>query len=77
MDKNKIVEYIREQVSNLKEGESVKLECVSPSLIQTALGEFTGEMDTNGWQADYWNKIDNYIISGTMYYGTATVTLEI
>lgn len=32
-------------------------------------------MDTNGWQADYWQKLtigdDEYMLSGCMYYGTA------
>lgn len=72
----KIKAYIESEVSKLSEEgvDSVKLTGVYPSILASVLGDFN-EMDTNGWQVDYWVKTDKYDIAGTMYYGVATISL--
>lgn len=72
----KIKEYIKSEVNKLSEEGvvCVNLKGVYPSILESVLGAFA-EMDTNGWQNDYWVKTDKYNISGTMYYGIATISL--
>lgn len=76
---NKIKEYMTEQRDRLVSGEvdSLELEGVCPSYVESVFGDFEGTLDLNGWQGDYWAKTDDgFTVEGCMYYGTATITLE-
>lgn len=76
---NEIEKHIATEVnkSASRAVESVELTGVYPNVLSKALGEFdVSEMDTNGWQVDYWISTEKYNVSGSMYYGTATVTLK-
>jgi hypothetical protein len=61
-----------------KEVDIVKVDYLCPSLaisILESLGaDVSDDMDTNGWQYDYWIKFtyngNKYCISGGGYYGT-------
>lgn len=73
-----IKKYIKSEVEKLDNGEveKVDLKGVYPSVIFDSLGGFEpSEMDTNGWQVDYWVSNSKYTIDGCMFYGTATITL--
>ncbi|MGH0831287.1 hypothetical protein ACQVTX_23715 [Bacillus pretiosus] len=69
--------YIESELKKLDNGEvkSIELEGVYPSVLQSILGAF-GELDTNGWQVDYWTNTAKYEVSGCMYYGKATISLR-
>lgn len=75
--KDQIKAYIKSEINRLLLGEvkSVELEGVSPSILEEVLGKFE-DINTNGWQVDYWTQTNEYKVSGSMYYGTATVSLE-
>ncbi|KMP65148.1 MULTISPECIES: hypothetical protein [Bacillus cereus group] len=72
-----IKSYIESELKKLdnREVKSIELEGVYPSVLQSILGTF-GELDTNGWQADYWTNTERYEVSGCMYYGKATISLR-
>lgn len=72
------VEEIREKVKELKTKEDkIELKDVYPSLIEEALGKFKECPNINySWECYYWASTDKYAISGTMYYGTAEISLE-
>jgi hypothetical protein len=73
---DKIKEYIKSEISKLSDNvKSVKLKGVYPDVLEEVLGGFTNEMETNGWQVDYWVNAGKYSVSGCMYYGTATISL--
>lgn len=67
--------YIYKQVDRLRgKGDSVKLQCVWPDIIQYVLG-YEEPYELNGYDCDYSMKIGKYEIDGSMRFGTATVTL--
>ncbi len=72
-----IKSYIESELKKLDNGEvkSVELTGVYPSVLESILGDL-GEVDTNGWQADYWTNTERYEVSGCMYYGKATISLR-
>ncbi|PGA05578.1 hypothetical protein [Bacillus mycoides] len=74
---NAIKIYIESELKKLDNGEvkSVELEGVYPSVLESILGKFE-ELDTNGWQVDYWTNTERYKVSGCMYYGKATISLR-
>lgn len=67
-----IREYIRENIKELKSGESVDLKGVYPKIIEDVIGTLEG-LDLNGWEGDYWASNSEYEVSGCMYYGTAEI----
>ena len=68
--------YIYKEVDRLREkGDSVKLQCVYPDVIEYVLGDSETSYELNGYDCDYWMTIGKYDISGSMRFGTATVTL--
>ena len=71
-----IMRYIYKEVDRLrKEGDSVKLRCVYPDIIEYVLGDSETPYELNGYDCDYWMTIGKYDINGSMRFGTATVTL--
>ncbi|WP_151035785.1 hypothetical protein [Bacillus wiedmannii] len=72
-----IKSYIESELKKLNTGEvkSVELTGVYPSVLESILGKFE-ELDTNGWQVDYWTNTAKYEVSGCMYYGKATISLR-
>jgi len=78
MMEEKIREYVKRELERLSNGvKSVELTGVYPSVLESVIGGFDwSEADTNGWQVDYWLTTDKYDISGSMYYGTATISLK-
>lgn len=74
-----IKEYLKKEEEKLINGEvdSLELEGVCPSSLESVFGDFEEPLELNGWQCDYWGKTEyGFYIGGSMYYGTATVTLE-
>ena len=68
--------YIYKQVDRLRvKGDSVKLQCVYPDIIEYVLGESKTPYELNGCDCDYWMTIGKYDINGSMRFGTAIVTL--
>ena len=68
--------YIYKEVDKLREkGDSVHLQCVYPDVISYVLGESENPYELNGYDCDYYMKIDKYEIDGSMRFGTAIVTL--
>ncbi|HDR7066984.1 TPA: hypothetical protein QCW42_004090 [Bacillus cereus] len=69
--------YIKSELIRLDSGEvkNLTLKGVYPSVLEGVLGSFE-DVETNGWQGDYWTKTDKYEISGCMYYGKATISLR-
>jgi hypothetical protein len=61
--------------------DSVKIDCFCPSEAIKCLEELGAEesddFDTNGWQYDYWIKLEyngkKYCLSGSGYYGNLTI----
>ncbi len=75
--KDLIVKYIKDEVSKLKNyGDYVDLEGVYPYALEYVLGDFDEPYELNGYDCDYWARIGNYHICGSMRYGTAEITLE-
>lgn len=75
--RNSIIKYIEEEVSKLKnDGDYVYLEGVCPYLLEYVLGDFDDPYELNGYDCDYWVKVGDYNISGSMRYGTAEIILE-
>ena len=76
--KDLIVKYIKDEVSKLKNyGDYVYLSGVCPYMLGYVLGDFDYEL--NGYDCDYWARVGNYFISGSMRFGTAEImytTLE-
>lgn len=72
------VEQIKEKLKDLKtKDDEIELHGVCPNLIQEAIGKFDNRTyDINGWECDYWVKTDKYAISGSMFYGTARISLR-
>lgn len=67
--------YIYKQVDRLRvKGDSVKLQCVYPDIIEYVLGDSETPYELNGY--DYWMSIGKYDINGSMRFGTTTVTLR-
>ena len=69
--------YIYKEVDKLRyKGDSVKLRCVYPNIIEYVLGDSEDvDAELNGYDCDYWMTIGRYKIHGSMRFGTATVTL--
>ena len=68
--------YIYKETDRLRhKGDSVKLQCVYPDVIEYVLGCSEEPYELNGYDCDYWMIIGNYKIHGSMRFGTATVTL--
>ena len=69
--------YIYKEVDKLRyKGDSVKLRCVYPNIIEYVLGDSEDvDAELNGYDCDYWMIIGKYKIHGLMRFGTATVTL--
>ena len=68
--------YIYKEVDKLRyKGDSVKLRCVYPNIIEYVLGNSENPYKLNGYDCDYWMTIGKYKIYGSMSFGTATVTL--
>lgn len=70
--------YVNEEKSKLdkKEITSINLRNVNMSLIKEIFGA-KDNLDLNGWQGDYWfNTEDGYFVSGCMYDGTATISID-
>ena len=77
---------IKDEVTKLFNGEveSVEFIGIYPSLIISILenvgADVSEDMDTNGWQGDYWIDLkynnEKYSIDGCMYYGTVTISKE-
>lgn len=77
-------EALKDEVMKVLSGEkdSLKLALIPPNLIFSVIEEINGceledNMDTNGWQVDYWKnftyKDKKYCISGSMYYGKVSI----
>lgn len=68
--------YIYKQVDRLRvKGDSVRLQCVYPDIIEYVLGDSETPYELNGYDCDYWMTIGDYKIYGSMRYGMATITL--
>ena len=68
--------YIYKSVDKLKnKGDSVDLKCVNPDIIEYVLGSSEEPYEMNGYDCDYWMTINKYEISGSMRFGTASITL--
>ena len=75
--RNSIIKYIEEEVSKLKNnGDCVRLKDVCPYLLEYVLGDFDDPYELNGYDCDYWARVGDYSISGSMRYGTAKITFS-
>ena len=75
--RNSIIKYIEEEVSKLKNnGDYVRLKDVCPYLLEYVLGDFDDPYELNGYDCDYWARVGDYSISGSMRYGTAKITFS-
>jgi hypothetical protein len=77
--KKQIIQYVESELAKLDSGEvdSVSLKGVYPDVLADRMeGWDWSEADTNGWQVDYWLTTDKYRVAGSMYYGTATISLR-
>ena len=72
------IEEIRERLKELKTPlDVVNLEGVYPKLVIEAIGGMNvSTYDINGWDADYWFSNDKYSVFGTMFNGTAKISLN-
>ena len=72
------IEEIRERLKELKTPlDVVNLEGVYPKLVIEAIGGMNVDTyDLNGWDADYWFSNDKYSVFGTMFNGTARISLS-
>jgi len=73
-----IREYVKRELAKLGgDITSINLTGVTADILSDSVeGWDWSEADTNGWQVDYWLKTDKYDISGSMYYGTVTISLR-
>jgi hypothetical protein len=76
--KEQVEEYVKSELKKLSNGvKEVKLEGIYTSVLEELIDGFDlAYADMNGWQGDYWLKTYDYEIEGSMYYGTATVSLK-
>lgn len=71
-----IMRYIYKEVDRLRyKGDSVKLRCVYPNIIEYVLGNSENLYKLNGDGCDYCMIIGIYHITGSMRFGTATIKL--
>ncbi|PTU25839.1 hypothetical protein DA469_21665 [Bacillus subtilis] len=76
--KEQVKEYVKQELDKLLNGEvkEINLSGVYPQALYEILGDFEiSEMETNGWQVDYWITTEKYEIEGSMFYGNAKITL--
>jgi len=81
--KNKLIEEIRVLTGN--ESGKIKIDilpiCEYQKLIEEAGGSFDiDEMDTNGWEVDFWINFklfeSSFTLSGSLFYGNYEITKE-
>lgn len=73
-------EVVLKQLEKLNNGEvqRISFKEISLNTIQEAIGEeFEDMSNINGWEVDYWFETENYRVSGSMYYGTSTISLKV
>lgn len=75
--KEQIIQYIVDEFAKLKRGQATTIDLVnvSPKIIEEATGLSLIIEEQNGWQGDYWGKIEDYEVSGCMYDGTASISI--
>lgn len=68
---------IKEKLKELKSvHDKISLTDVCPRAISDAIGGIHWDTyETNGWDGDYWFSNDTYTVFGTMFEGTATISL--
>lgn len=72
-----IKKYIQNELKKLVYiDDEVKLNNVYPDIIEDVLCGFNEPYELNGYDCDYWAHTDKYDISGSMRFGTATITLK-
>jgi len=75
--REQLEKYVKSELKTLKyKGDSVTLNNVYPSLLETIMGNFT-PYELNGYDCDYWANTDTYEISGCMRFGTAEIILKV
>lgn len=76
---DKIKKYMNKEKDKLVSGKvsELNLQGVCPLYIESVFGDFEDTLDLNGYEGDYWGSTeDGFTVSGCMYRGTATISLE-
>lgn len=78
-----VINTIKKELKKLFNNDikSVKIQCLCPSkiinILQNLGADVSDEIETNGWQYDYWIKVKykdkKYCISGSGYYGSVEI----